>query len=138
MRKRDVYGPDPTMVLTYLELPIGASTIAFDPNLLKTGTWRFFRPVARTMLSPCNEACPAGVDIRGFIGLVKEGLLDSALELYLDENPLPAICGCVCFHPCENECNRKLIDEPVSVRVLKRHATDCDTGVWKGRIKYCR
>ncbi|MFC1941723.1 NAD(P)-binding protein [Chloroflexota bacterium] len=119
MSKKNIYGPDPTLELTYLELPIGASTIGFDPDLLKTGTWRFIRPEIKTMLSPCNEACPAGVDVRGFIKLIEEGHQDKALELYMEENPFPAICGNVCFHPCEAACNRGSYDEQVSINALE-------------------
>ena len=97
MTNKDIFGPDPELLLTYSELPIGATVTGFDPNLIKTGTWRFIRPVVRTMLPPCNEACPAGVDVRGFVRLIKEGLLDDAIELYVDENPFPAICGRVCL-----------------------------------------
>lgn len=119
MTNKDIFGPDPELLLTYSELPIGATVTGFDPNLIKTGTWRFIRPVVRTMLPPCNEACPAGVDVRGFVRLIKEGLLDDAIELYVDENPFPAICGRVCFHPCETACNRGSYDEPISINGLE-------------------
>jgi 2-oxoacid:acceptor oxidoreductase delta subunit (pyruvate/2-ketoisovalerate family) len=124
LRTANIVGPDPKLSVKYSELPIGATQIGFDPNLNKTGTWRFIRPVITTTLPPCNEACPAGVDIRGFIRLTKEGLLDQAIELYLDENPFPAICGRVCFHPCETACNRGSYDEAVSINGLENFIGD--------------
>jgi 2-oxoacid:acceptor oxidoreductase delta subunit (pyruvate/2-ketoisovalerate family) len=124
LRTENIVGPDPKLSVKYSELPIGATQIGFDPNLNKTGTWRFIRPVITTILPPCNEACPAGVDIRGFIRLTKEGLLDQAIELYLDENPFPAICGRVCFHPCETACNRGSYDEAVSINGLENFIGD--------------
>jgi 2-oxoacid:acceptor oxidoreductase delta subunit (pyruvate/2-ketoisovalerate family) len=112
-------GPDRTLSLTYTELPIGASAIGFNPNLIKTGAWRFFRPVFRPLMPPCNEACPVAVDIRGFVRLIDSGRVTEALELYLDENPFPAICGRVCFHPCESACNRGYYDEAVAINGLE-------------------
>jgi 2-oxoacid:acceptor oxidoreductase delta subunit (pyruvate/2-ketoisovalerate family) len=125
MERKNILGPDRTLSLDYMELPIGASAIGFNPNLIKTGTWRFVRPVMRPMMAPCNEACPAGVDVRGFIGFINNGLVQNALELYLDENPLPAICGRVCFHPCESACNRAFYDEAVAINGLENFIGDC-------------
>ncbi len=120
----NILGPDPKVSIKYSELPIGATQIGFDPNLNKTGTWRFIRPVMTTTLPPCNEACPAGVDVRGFVRLTQEGLLERAVELYLNENPFPAICGRVCFHPCETACNRGSYDEAVSINGLENFIGD--------------
>jgi 2-oxoacid:acceptor oxidoreductase delta subunit (pyruvate/2-ketoisovalerate family) len=119
MRSMNIFGPDPKVSIKYSELPIGATQIGFDPNLNKTGTWRFIRPVMTTTVSPCNDACPAGVDVRGFVVLTQEGLLERAIELYLNENPFPAVCGRVCFHPCETACNRGSYDEAVSINGLE-------------------
>jgi 2-oxoacid:acceptor oxidoreductase delta subunit (pyruvate/2-ketoisovalerate family) len=126
MERKNILGPDRTLSLDYMELPIGASAIGFNPNLIKTGTWRFVRPVMTPMMPPCNEACPAGVDVRGFVGLINDGLVLNALELYLDENPFPAICGRVCFHPCETACNRGFYDEAVSINGLEYFLGDND------------
>jgi NADPH-dependent glutamate synthase beta subunit-like oxidoreductase len=124
MKSINILGPDPKVSIKYSDLPIGAAQIGFDPNLNKTGTWRFIRPVITTALPPCNEACPAGVDVRGFVKLTRDGFLEQAVELYLNENPFPAICGRVCFHPCESACNRGYYDEAVSINGLENFIGD--------------
>jgi 2-oxoacid:acceptor oxidoreductase delta subunit (pyruvate/2-ketoisovalerate family) len=124
MKRKSIFGPDRMLPLKYTELPIGASVIGFNPDLMKTGSWRFSRPVIRPLIPPCNEACPAGVDIRGFVGLFRKGLIEEALETYLYENPFPAICGRVCFHPCETACNRGRYDEAVSINGLENFIGD--------------
>lgn len=74
--------------------------------------------------APCNSACPAGVNIPGFISLTGEKRFDEALKLHREQNPLAAICGRVCFHPCETPCRRAKLDEAVSVRGIKRYMTE--------------
>ncbi|MCR4405130.1 MAG: NAD(P)-binding protein [Candidatus Acetothermia bacterium] len=90
----------------------------------KTGSWRYLRPVYEEKEPPCNHACPAGNDIRGFIALILKGKLAEARELLCETNPFPAITGRVCHHPCELECNRQKLDEPLSIRALERLAGD--------------
>jgi 2-oxoacid:acceptor oxidoreductase delta subunit (pyruvate/2-ketoisovalerate family) len=90
----------------------------------KTGSWRYLRPVYDEKKPPCNHACPAGNDIRGFIALILKGRLAEARELLRETNPFPAITGRVCHHPCELECNRRELDEPLSIRALERLAGD--------------
>jgi NADH-quinone oxidoreductase subunit F len=70
--------------------------------------------------APCQNACPAGVDVPGFVSLVGEKRYDEALRLHRERNPLAAICGSVCFHPCENRCRRSKLDTPLSIRAVKR------------------
>jgi 2-oxoacid:acceptor oxidoreductase delta subunit (pyruvate/2-ketoisovalerate family) len=129
LKNNKVMGPNPAAMLDYKELPIGATQIGPDSNAMKTGTWRFIRPVLMQYTPPCNEACPAGIDIRKFIGLVKEGNLKEAFEVYTIENPFPAICGRVCFHPCEVACNRSYYDEAVSINGLENYIGD--NAPWK-------
>ncbi len=74
--------------------------------------------------SPCKAACPAGVNAQGYVQLVKQGKFIESWQLIYKDNPLPAICGRVCTHPCESECHRKSVDKPVSIRELKRVAAD--------------
>lgn len=124
MTNNKVVGPNPAASLSYKELPIGATQIGPDSNAMKTGTWRFIRPVLIQSIPPCNDACPAGVDVRKLVGLVKEGNLKEAFEAYTIENPFPAICGRVCFHPCEIACNRSYYDEAVSVNGLENYIGD--------------
>ncbi len=70
--------------------------------------------------APCQSACPAGVDIPGFISLIKEKRYAEALQLHREKNPFAAICARVCFHTCEDKCRRAMLDDPVSIRALKR------------------
>ncbi|MBR0455291.1 MAG: FAD-dependent oxidoreductase [Firmicutes bacterium] len=75
---------------------------------------------------PCVLACPAHTDCQGYVGLIANGEYEEALELVKDKIPLPASLGRVCPHPCEEECRRGLIDEPVSIQWLKRFVADQD------------
>ncbi|MBF7084633.1 FAD-dependent oxidoreductase [Desulfallas sp. Bu1-1] len=74
--------------------------------------------------SPCKAACPAGVNAQGYVQLIKDGKFIESWQLIYRDNPLPAVCGRVCTHPCETECHRKSVDKPVSIRELKRVAAD--------------
>jgi len=129
MSKIEAFGPDIRKSFTYRELPIGATSIGIHDDVIKTGSWRILRPVFQEKTSPCNEACPAGVDVRGFIALAKDGLLDQAYRCYINENPFPSICGRVCYHPCEDACNRKEFDHAVSINALERFLSDFDSPV---------
>ena len=75
-------------------------------------------------LPPCRIACPAGVNAQGYIALITQGKFKEALELIRRDNPLPVVCGRVCLHPCENECERGEVDEPVAIRAIKRFVAD--------------
>jgi NADH-quinone oxidoreductase subunit F len=74
--------------------------------------------------APCQSACPAGVDIPGFVALVGEKRYAEALRLHRERNPFAAICARVCFHTCEDRCRRVSLDSPVSVRGVKRFMVD--------------
>ena len=73
---------------------------------------------------PCVALCPAGVDIPGYIALVREGRYDDAVRLIRKDNPLPAACAYICEHPCEARCRRNMVDDPINIRALKRFAVD--------------
>ena len=73
---------------------------------------------------PCVNLCPAGVDIPGYIALVKEQRYADAVKLIRKDNPMPVVCALICEHPCENRCKRTMIDAPVNIRGLKRMAVD--------------
>ncbi len=75
---------------------------------------------------PCVLACPAGTDCQGYVGLIANGEYEAANELVKDKIPLPASLGRVCPHPCEEDCRRGLIDEPIAIQSLKRFASDVD------------
>ncbi len=93
---------------------------ASDTQFNKTGSWRYLRPINRDKLAPCRNACPAGTDIPRVLTLAADGRLLEAYQKILEENPLPAICGRVCYHPCELACNRRHFDEPASIQALER------------------
>ena len=90
----------------------------------KTGSWRYLRPRFDNKISPCNEGCPAGQDIEGAMVLIGKGKFLEAWELFKEENPFPAVCGRVCYHPCESSCNRGDFDEAVSINALERFMAD--------------
>jgi NADPH-dependent glutamate synthase beta subunit-like oxidoreductase/Pyruvate/2-oxoacid:ferredoxin oxidoreductase delta subunit len=98
-----------------------AGTIAL---VNKTGSWRYVKPVHEEKMPPCNNACPAGNDIQGFIKLIREEKLLDAWRLIKKTSPLPGVCGRVCPHPCEKECNRGKYDEAMSIHVLERLVAD--------------
>ena len=90
----------------------------------KTGSWRYLRPIYEDKTAPCAEACPAGEDIQKYMSLVTDGQFDKAWETLVEENPFPAICGRVCYHPCELGCNRKEFDEPLAINAIERFIGD--------------
>jgi NADPH-dependent glutamate synthase beta subunit-like oxidoreductase len=73
---------------------------------------------------PCVALCPAGVDIPGYIALVREARYADAVQLIRKDNPFPTACAFVCEHPCEARCRRNMIDAPLNIRGLKRVAVD--------------
>jgi len=80
--------------------------------------------IERKGISPCRDACPAGIRVQGYVALISQGKFGEALDVVRDALPFPAICGRACHHPCEDSCNRKDIDDPVSIRALKRFISD--------------
>ncbi|HHY81917.1 MAG TPA: FAD-dependent oxidoreductase [Clostridiales bacterium] len=75
-------------------------------------------------ISPCENACPANVNIPGYLSLIASGRFIDAYNLVRQENPFPAVCGRICTHPCERRCRRGTVDEPVSICYLKRFVSD--------------
>ena len=78
----------------------------------------------RIIISACQHACPAGIDVPNYVGFIAQGRFEEAVELIKERNPFPAICGRICNHPCETKCRRGELDAPVSIRALKRFAAD--------------
>lgn len=74
--------------------------------------------------APCQSACPAGVDVPGFVSLVGEKRYAEALKLHRERNPFAAVCARVCFHTCEDKCRRATLDDSVSIRGIKRFMVD--------------
>ncbi len=74
--------------------------------------------------TPCQRACPAGINISAYIGAVAQGDDQRAVQIIKERNPFPTVIGRICPRPCENECRRQLVDEPVAINYLKRFAAD--------------
>ena len=90
----------------------------------KTGSWRVERPVYVDRLPPCNNGCPAGENIQAWLYQAEEGDYEAAWRIIMESNPLPAIMGRACFHPCELACNRVQIDEAVGINAVERFLGD--------------
>ena len=73
---------------------------------------------------PCVAMCPAGVDVPGYVSLLKHERYADAVRLIRKDNPFPTVCALICEHPCEQRCRRTLVDAPVNIRGLKRFAVD--------------
>ena len=80
--------------------------------------------ISKADRAPCVLTCPTGTNVQGYVALVAEGRFEEAMELIRERNPFPSICGRVCHHPCESECNRKDIDEAVAINPIKRFVSD--------------
>ena len=74
--------------------------------------------------APCKATCPAHVSIQGYIALINDGRYKEALKLFKEAHPFPAVCGRVCHHPCEGECTRNDVDQPLAIRELHRFLAD--------------
>lgn len=99
--------------------------ISMSSTLLNhTGTWRIFRPLYLNKIPPCNNECPTNEKIQGYCDFVKQGKLAEAYKLILEDNPFPAITGRVCYHPCENACNRKDYDNAIAIHCVERFIGD--------------
>ncbi len=103
----------------------------FDMALAKRNA--IYRPFAQAVpsafvidkkKSPCKLTCPAHIHVQGYIALIAQGKFNEALDLVREEIPFASVCGRVCTHPCEDECKRKLVDEPIAIAALKRFAAD--------------
>ncbi|MDP7423342.1 MAG: FAD-dependent oxidoreductase [bacterium] len=105
-----------TSILDMLEKGKATLTLSADPSVEYS--------IERIKKSSCAVGCPADVKIKAYLGLISAGKFDEALELVRQDNPLPGICGRVCTHPCESECNRVDLDEPVAICALKRFIAD--------------
>jgi 2-oxoacid:acceptor oxidoreductase delta subunit (pyruvate/2-ketoisovalerate family) len=101
--------------------------ITLDPGSSlanRTGSWRTMRPVYVDRLPPCNHACPAGENIQGWLFHAEAGDYEAAWRELVRNNPMPAIMGRVCYHPCETNCNRRFVDEAVSIHAVERFLGD--------------
>jgi len=89
-----------------------------------TGSWRTARPVYLDRLPPCNNACPAGENIQGWLFHAESGDYEQAWRVLVENNPLPAVMGRVCYHPCEGACNRGQLDSSVGINSVERFLGD--------------
>jgi len=97
-----------------------------------TGPARDRRPVYVDLLPPCNHACPAGEPIQAWLAQAQAGDYRAAWETLVADNPLPAVHGRVCYHPCETACNRGELDAAVSIHAVERFLGDrAATEHWK-------
>jgi NADPH-dependent glutamate synthase beta subunit-like oxidoreductase len=112
--------------------PQGWSQPGRTTREIATGGWRTRRPVYVEATAPCRPACPAGEPIARWIERVRRGDLAEAWRLLREENPLPAVTGRVCGHPCEAACNRRAHDGAVSINALERFVGDW--GLEHGRV----
>jgi len=101
--------------------------ITLDPSSSlanHTGNWRTMRPVYADHLPPCNQACPAGENIQAWLYEAEEGKYYEAWQKIMEDNPFPAIHGRVCYHPCQDACNRGQLDEAVNIHAVERFLGD--------------
>ena len=89
--------------------------------------------VNKRRLPPCRIACPASVNVQGYVSLLQQGRFKEAVELIRKSMPFPAICGRICISPCQEACSRKNVDQPVGIRHLKRLAADIERE--QGRVR---
>jgi NADPH-dependent glutamate synthase beta subunit-like oxidoreductase len=98
------------------------------PDLLHdaalAGPVRTRRPVYGDLLPPCNNACPAGENIQAYLASTRAGEHERAWRQLVADNPFPAIHGRVCYHPCEDSCNRAELDSSVSIHSVERFLGD--------------
>jgi formate dehydrogenase beta subunit len=89
-----------------------------------SGPRRIQRPVYMDLLPPCNHACPAGENIQGWLAHAQQGDLEQAWQVLMEDNPMPSVHGRVCYHPCEDACNRGRLDATVSIHAVERFLGD--------------
>lgn len=98
------------------------------PDLTKhgmgTGPQRVQKPLYVDQLPPCNNACPAGENIQAWLSLAQEAKYEAAWQKLMEDNPMPSIHGRVCYHPCEDACNRAHIDSTISIHAVERFLGD--------------
>jgi len=83
---------------------------------------------------PCRTACPAGVDAQAYVALISRGKFKEALEVFRRTQPFAGVCGRVCTHPCEADCERGKVDEPIAIRYLKRFMADYELRAGREKV----
>ena len=128
-----------THIPDWLQVPFAGITPAPSQDkgqtLFPTGNWRAIRPVYRDKMPPCNNACGTNEKIQGYLDLVKRGKYLDAYALIKEDMPFPSITGRVCYHPCEQACNRGKYDEAISIRAVERFLGDLGQALPKDVVK---
>jgi NADPH-dependent glutamate synthase beta subunit-like oxidoreductase len=128
-----------TRIPDWLTVPFAGITPAptqeKGQDLFPTGNWRAIRPVYRDKLPPCNNACGTNEKIQGYLDLVKRGKYLDAYALIKEDMPFPSVTGRVCYHPCEQACNRGQYDEAISIRAVERFLGDLGQSLPKDVVK---
>jgi NADPH-dependent glutamate synthase beta subunit-like oxidoreductase len=128
-----------THIPDWLQVPFAGITPAPSQdkgqNLFPTGNWRSIRPVYRDKMPPCNNACGTNEKIQGYLDLVKRGKYLDAYALIKEDMPFPSITGRVCYHPCEQACNRGKYDEAISIRAVERFLGDLGQALPRDVVK---
>ena len=109
--------------MTFLKTDLTTGTNLGDHGA-GTGAERRQRPVYVDFMPTCNGACPAGENIQAWLSLAQAGDYRTAWEKLVEDNPMPAIHGRVCYHPCETACNRGFVDSAVSIHAVERFLGD--------------
>jgi len=128
-----------THIPDWLNVPFAGITPAPSQDkgqdLFPTGNWRAIRPVYRDKLPPCNNACGTNEKIQGYLDLVKRGKYLDAYALIKEDMPFPSVTGRVCYHPCEQACNRGQYDEAISIRAVERFLGDLGQALARDVVK---
>jgi len=124
MTRLKANGPDSQHLCTFRELPIGTTATGMPKESRQTGLWRYLKPEFEEKISPCHLACPLGNWIQKFLEQLAADKKDEAWQTLRLENPFPGVCGRVCYHPCQESCNRKNLDEPVLIHAVERSLAD--------------
>ena len=128
-----------TRIPEWLTVPFAGITPAptqeKGQDLFPTGNWRSIRPVYRDKLPPCNNACGTNETIQGYLDLVKRGKYLDAYALIKEDMPFPSVTGRVCYHPCEQACNRGQYDEAISIRAVERFLGDLGQALQRDVVK---
>ncbi len=128
-----------TRIPDWLTVPFAGITPAPSQekgqDLFPTGNWRAIRPVYRDKLPPCNNACGTNEKIQGYLDLVKRGKYIDAYSLIKEDMPFPSVTGRVCYHPCEQACNRGQYDEAISIRAVERFLGDLGQALARDVVK---
>lgn len=91
-----------------------------------------------TSAAPCQQACPAGIDVPRYVRLTAEGKFEEALAVVREKIPFPSVCGSACFHPCETKCRRGQLDDPIAIMAIKRFIARRDARRWREKSKVAK